>query len=328
MDYIDFVGIDVSKSTLDVALHKVGSHEVFSNDAEGYEALINWLLSHDQPLTDVLICLEHTGIYSEALSHYLQEIQACFVLVSGLDVKRSLGIRRGKTDSIDARRLAEYIYKNHERIERRAPLDLQTLLLKKLLATRNLMVKHRAAYKQMIREKKRILHDSRFNTVVDYQEELRDILTDKIKQIDKQIKRVVQSTPKIKKNMELACSVPGVGPQTALSLIISTHNFTRFATWRKVACHIGIAPFPHRSGTSVSGKTRVSHQADKKLKSLFNTAALSAIRCSPELKRYYHRRVAEGKHKMSVKNIIRNKLLARVFATVNRQTPYVEITKF
>jgi len=68
--------------------------------------------------------------------------------------------------------------------------------------------------------------------------------------------------------------------------------------------------------------------ANKKIKSLFDLCAKSAIQHSPEMKVYYTRRLEEGKNKMSTINIIRNKLLSRIFAVVERQTPYVDIMKY
>ena len=56
--------------------------------------------------------------------------------------------------------------------------------------------------------------------------------------------------------------------------------------------------------------------------------ALSAIGHDPQIKAYYQRKVKEGKHKMSVINAVRNKIIARVFAVVQRKTPFVDIHKF
>jgi transposase len=130
------------------------------------------------------------------------------------------------------------------------------------------------------------------------------------------------------RQFELATSVPGVGPQTALYLIALTRCFAAFSSWRKLACYAGIAPFEYSSGSSVRGRTKVSHLANKKLKSLFNMAALSAKKLDPELRLYYERKKAEGKHVMSIMNALRCKVVARVFAAVNRNSPFVNTLKF
>ncbi len=116
--------------------------------------------------------------------------------------------------------------------------------------------------------------------------------------------------------------------QMATTIIITTNNFKKFDNWRKFASYSGIAPFSYQSGTSIKGRTKVSHLANKKVKALIHLCAISAIQHNPEMKKYYLKRIKTGKSKMSTINIIRNKLIARVFAVIKRQTPYVDTMKF
>lgn len=132
----------------------------------------------------------------------------------------------------------------------------------------------------------------------------------------------------LKKQFDLICSVKGIGEQMALNFIISTDGFKRFKNGRQFASYCGVAPYPYISGTSIYGKNKVSHLANKKLKSLLNMCAVSAIQHAPEMKLFYQQKVAEGKNKMSVINIVRNKLIHRVFSVVKRGTPYVELKKY
>lgn len=119
-------------------------------------------------------------------------------------------------------------------------------------------------------------------------------------------------------------SIKGVGKLVSIATIIKTRNFTRFDDARKFACYCGTAPFENTSGTSIRGKTKVSHLADKRMKSLLDLAAKSAIQYDKELRAYYLKRTADGKSKMSTINIVRNKILSRMFAVIKRQTPFVE----
>ncbi len=91
------------------------------------------------------------------------------------------------------------------------------------------------------------------------------------------------------------------------------------------ASRIALYAFAYQSGSSVKGKTKVSPKADKKLKRLLHLAALTAIRIKGELQDYYHRKVEQGKHKMSVLNAIRNKLVHRMFAVVQKNRKYEKI---
>jgi transposase len=105
-------------------------------------------------------------------------------------------------------------------------------------------------------------------------------------------------------------------------MIITTNEFKNISDPKKYACYSGVVPFEHTSGSSVRGRTRVSHFANKNTKRLLHMAALSIIRYHGELKTYWLRKIQEGKHKMVILNAIRNKLIQRVFAVVKRGTKY------
>ena len=121
---------------------------------------------------------------------------------------------------------------------------------------------------------------------------------------------------------ELLKTVPGIGKQTAMALIIVTNGFTRLTESRKLSCYSGLAPFPYQSGSSVKGRTKVSKMGDKKLKVLLNLSAWNAIRSITAFKDYFNRKVSEGKHKMSVINAVRNKLIALALAVIKRNSPF------
>lgn len=139
---------------------------------------------------------------------------------------------------------------------------------------------------------------------------------------------IIRKNERLGKLYRLTTGIKGVGPQTAMFVMVHTNGFTKFGEARKFASYCGIAPFPNSSGTSIRGRTRVSHLANKKIKGLLDLCAKVAIRHNPEMKRYYQRRIDEGKNKMSTLNIIRNKLLARAFAVAKRGTPYVDLMKY
>ena len=153
-------------------------------------------------------------------------------------------------------------------------------------------------------------------------------LTKQIDKVDKKLNAIINDNEVLKNLFTLITSVKGVGAQTAMHLIAYTEAFTKFITWRKFASYCGVAPFPNISGTSIRGKTKVSNLANKKIKSLLDLCAKNAIQYNPEMSIFYKRRVEIGKNKMSTINIIRNKLLSRIFAVVDRKIPYVDIMKY
>ncbi|HEV8508144.1 MAG TPA: IS110 family transposase [Chitinophagaceae bacterium] len=135
---------------------------------------------------------------------------------------------------------------------------------------------------------------------------------------------IIKHQPALNQNFLLLQSIKGVGKILALTIIIKTNNFNRFINARKFACFCGTAPFDHSSGTSIRKKTRVSHLADKQMKTLLDLSAKSAIQYDKELREYYLKRIQNGKSKMSTINVVRNKILYQMFAVVKRQTPFIE----
>ncbi|MFA7687196.1 MAG: transposase [Moheibacter sp.] len=92
--------------------------------------------------------------------------------------------------------------------------------------------------------------------------------------------------------------------------------------------YCGIAPFEYSSGSSIRGRTRVNHLADKKMKSLLHLLCLTAIRHDEELKLYYLRKKEEGKHSLLVLNSVKCKLVSRIFAVIKRDTPFVKTHQY
>ena len=128
--------------------------------------------------------------------------------------------------------------------------------------------------------------------------------------------KIVQADEQINKKVQQVKSINGIGPVTAVAMLVYTKGFSSFTNAKELACYCGIVPFKKISGISVRYKPSVSPYANKKLKKLFHLCALSAIKNDDELKTYFERKVAEGKNKMSVINAVRNKFVHRVFAII------------
>lgn len=328
MEKTDYVGIDLSKEKMDVRLHVAKRLEVFDNKPAGLKKMKSWVFKQVEAGTKLLFCFEHTGMYAVPLQLYLEETGLDYVQVSGLQVKRSLGIQRGKNDRIDAQKLAEYAYLYRAKLR---PYKLQSVLLirlKYLLSLRSRLVRQRGGYVASVKEYKVFLGLGNSDVILHSQTEMIKTLDKQIIALEKEIMSVVASDKKIQEQYRLATSVKGIGMISAAYMITLTNCFTEFKTWRKFACYAGSAPFEHQSGKSIRGKTKISHYANKQMKTILTNAVKSAIQFSPELRQYYQRRLKEGKHKKVVVNIIRNKLISRVFAVINRGTPYLELAKY
>jgi transposase len=324
----EFIGIDVSKKTLDVFILSIRFHFTIDNSPAGFARLLEVCFGKVNSKADIFFCFENTGRYSRLLSVFLSENHLPFFMANALDLKKSMGLKRGKSDKKDASTIAAYAWKNRDSIQ---PTTLQAEhvgQLRQLLGLREKLIKHRTAYKNSISD----LQDCFLEGETDFihQSQLRLIghLNEELQRVEAQIEQIINSLPEWQVNYKLIQSVRGIGPTLAKYLIIYSENFTAFTDPRKFACFAGIAPFEYSSGTSVKGRTRVHPLANKQLKSLLNIAAMGAIQLDGEYKQYFKRRTDEGKNKMSTLNIIRNKLVFRIFAVVKRGTPYVDLLKF
>lgn len=325
----EIIGIDVSKSTIDVCIHTNQLFSEFKNSIKGFDEMLLWIHKKNNISTnDILFVFENTGMYSDALSSFLAKKELSFFMASGLDIKRSVGIARGKDDQVDAKRIALYGYRLKEELKPTKLPETDVLRLKNLFSLRTKLIKQRAGFKASLKEQKAIYSRKEFKLQFEIQKQMIRYLTVKIDKINSEMKCIIDQNTSLKNTYQLITSIKGIGLQTAVIIMAYTDNFNRFENWRKFASYCGIAPFPYQSGTSIKGKTKVSHLANKKLKSIITMCAISAIQHNPEMKRYYQKRVSEGKNRMSTVNIIRNKLIARVFAVVKRQTPYVDTFKF
>jgi transposase len=323
------IGIDISKLNFDVRIHSNQCYEVFENSLKGFKALINWT-DNNNPISkeNTLFILEHTGIYSEEITLFFTKKDIPFSLIPGLEIKKSLGISRGKDDKVDATKIALYGYRLRDEIKQYKMPSQEINQIKRLLTLRERLVKQRAGHKSILKEQKRVYLRKENQLLFKTQEKTVEFLTKLICKVELEMKQIINKNQELNKQYNLVTSVKGIGNQTALFMIVTTNGFTKFKSWRKYASYCGIAPFPNSSGTSIRGRTKVSHLANKKLKSLFDLCAKSAIQNNPEMKIFYHQRLEKGKNKMSTINIIRCKLMARVFAVINRQTPYVNTLKF
>jgi transposase len=324
-----FVGIDVSKSSLDVYLKPVGCHKVFSNDQQGFTEMVEWVMENAGTVShsELLFGFEHTGIYSDNLILFLDGKALSFTVIPGLELKRSLGIRRGKSDKADCRDIAGYIYEKRETVKLYT-LPSKTLCeLRRLSSLRERMVKERAAYKTRLKEYRSQFPNEVDTVYLDSQEVIINSFNDQIERVEKEINKLIKEDATLLRQYNLINTIKGVGPQTAIMMIILTSGFESFENWRKFASYAGIAPFPNQSGT-FNGRTKTSKLANQRIKSLLTMCAGTAIQYNPEMKLYYEKRTQEGKNRMSTLNIIRNKLLSRIFAVVERDTPYVDVHKY
>jgi transposase len=321
-----FVGIDVSKATLDwavVVANKLLFHYQSSNDQKGIESFVKHLKQQYQQVSfgNSLYCIEYTGIYNNHLLNFFQHKKANVWLEHPIHIKESLGMIRGKNDKVDAQRIALYAYKNREEVRLWTPKREIIQKLDRLTATRSRLVKVRKMLQSPLTDSDGFISKKEHNAEKKSCLKTLEALDRDIKQVQADITDTIEKDPYLKELYGYVQSVKGIGPAIATELLIVTNEFKSISDPKKLACHAGVVPFVYSSG-QYRGKAKTSNKANKPLKALLHTGAMSAIQHSQELKEYYVRKTAEGKNQMLVINNVCNKLIHRVFACVRRKEKY------
>lgn len=323
---IHFVGIDVSKATLDLALIKNNDIKnihsfIISNDKDGFKALKALLTKHKVCFEETIFCIEHTGYYSKPLYQYILSQQGLLWMEMSLKIIRSLGVQRGKNDQLDAKRIALYAQRNQDDfVPYKAPRKIIETL-KTLLMLREKLITSRTAIMVPIKELCSI-DKAAGEIALKAISKAINAIENNIAALDKQIEELVSQDSQLSQTQKLVCSVPGVGKITFYNMVYFTNEFQNYSEGKKLACYCGVVPFEYTSGSSVKGKPKVHNMANKNLKKLLHTAALCAVTYYPEFKEYYQRKVSEGKSKMLVLNNVRNKIVLRIAAVIKHQKPY------
>jgi len=329
METLYFLGIDISKRKIDAALTVDGIHVVevqTENSIEHIGKLFTELKKQfGFGYHQLVVCVDYTGIYCQPLLDYVVKNNINTAVESALHIKQSQGMTRGKSDRVDAKRIASFAFKNYRELKLWKPQRKVVEKLKALLVARERLVRIKLQIKVPINEARKFVDESIRKMVMQNCRKTLKSLSEDIRGIEREIDQLIRGDKELKQQMQWASSVTGIGKITAANIIAATGEFERINDVRKFACYAGIAPFEHSSGTSVRGKTRVSKMANMTMKRLLHLAAMTAIQHCDDLKLFYYRKVAAGKNKMSVLNAVRNKLISRVFACVKGKRNYQKI---
>lgn len=322
-----FIGIDVSKLTLDVSVNGTKNHIKIQNSSVGFKQLRSWLKSLKIAVSDCWFVFEYTGGYEYRLVQFLQSKAVCFTRVPGLQLKKSMGMQRGKNDKIDSLRIAEYGYEKREKLKEHKACPAAITRLKLLLTQRSGFVDDKKAHQHRLKELQAMMDLKAGDVILKNYKQAVDFAIKMIAKTEAEIMKLFSKEEALNKNFCLLTSIPGIGNVNGWMTIAYTENFERFPNGRAYGAYIGVVPYEHSSGTSIKGKSRVSHMANKTLKADLSMGAKASVLHDPEMKLYYERRTAMGKRHMGIMNEVKFKLVLRMFAVVNKGEVYVKNLK-
>lgn len=323
------IGFDISKEKVNYCLTwkgaKVQEGEI-SNNVKQLKVSINKMtllaesLAGDEKYS-ISAVMEYTGLYNNLLVAALTKAEVEIHVEHPKNIKSASGIDRLKNDKVDAQKIAEYGYRFADKLKAWKPIEDNLQKIKILSAKRDQLIKGKNALTQGIKDFKKFHGDNYIQTCTEIDKQTEDFFEEQIKQIEKQIKRLIDQDIELKTNYELIQTVPGIGPVTAIALLILSGNGEKFENAKQLACYCGIAPFERSSG-AYKGKARVSHAANKKVKTLLHMCAVTMTRSNSLFGKWYRKKVSEGKNPMSVLNALRNKILNTAFAVMKNKKRY------
>lgn len=324
--YTHFFGIDVSKNHLDICL--IHQNEMLVNEriVNTKKAIRKWVKeiskSFKVDLQKAIFCMENTGHYTNHCLYSLSKLKTNIWMEMPIQILKSQGFNRGKTDKVDAARIAEYAMRFQSKFKPWNKPSLNMKMLKTLSQLRDKLMRNINQYASpkadigFIQDKEiRKVMKQTYSKII---KELRK----QVKDIDEKIKVLIENNTELKRLYQIIISVVGMGAVTAVNILVCTHGFQKIESPKEFACYGGVAPFEVSSGKQIYKQRKVSHMANKNTKRLLHMAAMSAIQVPGELRDYYIRKTENGKPKLIALNAVRNKLIHRVFACVKRNELY------
>ena len=300
-----FIGIDVSKEQLEVAVRPTNEQMAFRNDDDGIDKLIERL----QPLQPELILMEATGSYHQlVLARLLASGLAAMAINprQARDFARAIG-RLAKTDSIDANVLAEFADKIRPEI--RAVADEATQQLDAICTRRRQLV-------GMIAAEKNRYHSGPATIRAQIKKHIL-WLEKQIQELEDDLDKLIRSTPAWREKDDLLRSCKGIGPTTSHTMLACLPELGLLSR-HQIAALVGVAPFNSDTGKHRGQRHIQGGRLD--VRCVLYMATLAAIRSNSVIRSFHRKLVCAGKPKKVAITACMRKLLTILNAMVRTNT--------
>jgi transposase len=313
---LSFLGIDVAKATLVLALLKgEQTHRAeFANTTAGIEQLLAWL--RKRKAGSVHACLEATGTYGEEVAQALHDADHTVSVVNPARIvayARSQ-LARNKTDQADAALIARFCQK-----EQPAAWTPPSAELRELRA----LVRHLAAMQQMRQAEANRLGAGPHPTLIrDALEAHLAFLDAQIVTLTTQIDEHISLHPDLAHQRDLLVSIKGIGDRTAAKLLAELGDIRAFGSARELAAYAGLNPRQFRSGSSIHKRRRLSKIGNAAVRAALFFPAIVAKQHNPLVRAFCARLSARGMVPMAVVGAAMRKLLHIVYGVVRSGKPF------
>lgn len=311
---MDIIGIDISKGWFDCFNYQQADRKRFANTPAGWKRLGQWAPRQSW------IIMEASGPYYLGLASWLDQQGVSVSVVNPLVIRRygQMKLNRTKTDAKDAELIAGYGVEQKPRLW--SPPTRVCLQMRQLMSLREGLLRQRGILRGQ---------QEAFSQSPVAEELTRQILAEQIGQIERQLNRIDQrlqqlATTHYAEQMQALQTIPGIGPKTAIMLLVLTDGFIRFQSARQLASYVGICPRVWQSGSSIQGRGAICKLGAAHMRKLLYMCSWTAKLCNPACRSLYDRMAAKGKPERVIKVAIAHKLLRQAFAVGKKQQSFDE----
>jgi len=314
------VGIDVAQDSLAISIFDGKSHQVKEFNYSKKEIRKELITPFKKVKESVVFVMESTGIYHTRLAYWLVAAGFKVSVVNPLIIKRytQMHLMRIKTDSADAKLIAEYGYEYQHKLSFFRTKDESQIAVDNIIkAIDDLLNQKTMSNNQYLALKKQANHSK--EVLNSYKRHLK-FIKDEIKRLEQTLRSLLET--EFHQEYELLNSIPGIGLKVSAMIIAVFNGFENFASAKQACSFVGIAPAPYESGTSVKGRGSISKRGNTFARKMLYMGALTATIYNPLIRQQYQRLVEGGKSKMVAMVAAANKLLRQAFGVLKSGKPF------
>lgn len=285
----------------------------FDNNLSGFNEFMEWV--NNFHLSDYHFCMESTGKYGDDLALYLHGLNYKISIVNPAKIKffAKSNLTRNKTDSVDAKIIMEYCKLFNPSLWKPLLPEIKEL---------DVLVKRIDNLTEIITQESNRLEKASQFIEPSIQRHI-DYLKDEIKSIEKQINNHIDKHDKLKNDVELLSTIPGIGKRTASKLLTVLSGEQKFTSAKEVAAYVGLNPEHAQSGTSLN-YSRLSKTGSSELRRMLYMPSLVAIKHNPILKKFYENLVERGKPKKLAVCAVMRKFWHIIYGVLKNQSAFNE----
>jgi transposase len=322
------VGIDVAQKELVVTLGRMFedlsielyAYKVFKNTEKGFVGLSDWIKKITKTEVKVLYVMEATGVYHQKFAYYLDknDYDVSIVLPNKIsNYIRTLDIKT-ITDKTCSQAIARFGLERKLDLWKRPKSVYKSL--QQLTRERDQIVNERVIVKNQLHAEESEAEPNE-NSLNRIKARIR-FLNSQEKEIKNDISVIVKSDENLKKEIDIICTLPGVGELTAVIVLAETNGFELIRNKRQLTSYAGLDIKEKQSGTSIKGKPRISKKGNRSLRKAMHFPALVAVKWDENFRELYARIVSKHGIKMKALVAVQRKILEMIFIVFKNKTIY------